>query len=123
VLLIPTRQGRPHAYQLQSYGEHFITVQHAQAWSLIATDEAKSMWFTRAAMSAAKAVRLVQMLGLHRLDCPPEEVMPTLLPPKDWAELEERRRTFWGAFCIDSHTAISTGWPHLIDGSEVSVAY
>ncbi|RYP79748.1 hypothetical protein DL770_006537 [Monosporascus sp. CRB-9-2] len=60
------------------------------------------------------------MMGLHRLDCPPEEVAPTLVPPKDWAELEERRRVFWGIFCIDSHCSISTGWPHLIDTSEVT---
>ncbi|RYP45178.1 hypothetical protein DL768_008451 [Monosporascus sp. mg162] len=106
--------------EMKGYGEHFITVAHAQAWCLIATDEAKSMMFTRAAMSCSRAVRLVQMMGLHRLDCPPEEVAPTLVPPKDWAELEERRRVFWGIFCIDSHCSISTGWPHLIDTSEVT---
>ncbi|KAI1854719.1 hypothetical protein JX266_000837 [Neoarthrinium moseri] len=107
------------ADEMKGYGEHFITLQHAQAWCLITVDEAKSMLFTRAAMSSAKAVRLCEMLGLHRLDIPPEEISPTLLPPKDWLELEERRRTFWGTFCIDSHCAISTGWPHLIDSSEI----
>lgn len=33
---------------------------------------------------------------------------------------KERRRVFWGAFCIDSHAAISTGWPILIDPAEVT---
>lgn len=70
-------------------------------------------------MSSARAVRLVHMMGLHRLDCPPEEVAPTLVPPRDWTELEERRRVFWGVFCIDSHCSVATGWPHLIDSSEV----
>ncbi|KAI1335106.1 hypothetical protein F5Y15DRAFT_256522 [Xylariaceae sp. FL0016] len=78
------------------------------------------MMFTRAAMSCARGVRLVEMLGLHRLDSPPDETCPTLLPPNDWAELEERRRTFWGMFCIDSHCSISTGWPHLIDPTDVT---
>ncbi|KAI1501225.1 fungal-specific transcription factor domain-containing protein [Biscogniauxia marginata] len=106
--------------ELKGYGEHFITVAHAQAWAIIGTYEARALMFTRAAMSCSRAVRLVQMMGLHRLDCPSGEVIPTLLPPRDWAELEERRRTFWGIFCIDSHASISTGWPHLIDASEIT---
>ncbi|KAI8634600.1 hypothetical protein F5Y19DRAFT_409241 [Xylariaceae sp. FL1651] len=85
------------------------------------SDEMKGyVMFTRAAMSSARAVRLSAMMGLHKLDSPPDESSPTLAPPKDWAELEERRRVFWGIFCIDSHASISTGWPHLIDISEVT---
>ncbi|KAI1429274.1 hypothetical protein F5Y12DRAFT_782025 [Xylaria sp. FL1777] len=106
--------------EMKGYGEHFITVAHAQTWCVLATDEAKSMMFTRAAMSCARAVRLSGMMGLHHLDSPPDESSPTLLPPRDWAELEERRRVFWGIFCIDSHCSISTGWPHLIDMTQVT---
>ena len=73
-------------------------------------------------MSCARAVRLVQMMGLHRLDCAPGEAIPTLLPPRSWAELEERRRVFWGIFCVDSHCSLSTGWPHLIDSTEVGLS-
>lgn len=107
------------ADELKGHGEHFITVHHAQAWSLICTDEAKSMLFTRAAMSSARAIRLAHMMGLHRLDNFPEEPSPALMPPRDWQELEERRRTFWGIFCLDSHCSVSTGWPHLVDPTEV----
>ncbi|KAI0166114.1 hypothetical protein GGR57DRAFT_7716 [Xylariaceae sp. FL1272] len=78
------------------------------------------MLFTRAAMSSARAVRLVEMMGLHQLDSPRNESSPTLAPPRDWVELEERRRIFWGIFCIDSHCSISTGWPHLIDTANVT---
>ncbi|KAI1105939.1 fungal-specific transcription factor domain-containing protein [Jackrogersella minutella] len=106
--------------EMKGHGEHFITVAHAQAFCVIATYEAKSMMFTRAAMTCAKAVRLATMMGLHRLDGAAEEMSPTLLPPKTWAETEERRRVFWGVFCIDSHCSISTGWPFLIDASEVT---
>lgn len=70
-------------------------------------------------MSCARAVRLSAMMGLHHLDSPPDESSPTLAPPQDWAELEERRRVFWGIFSIDSHCSISTGWPHLIDVVDV----
>ncbi|KAI1144026.1 hypothetical protein F5Y05DRAFT_14690 [Hypoxylon sp. FL0543] len=106
--------------EMKGHGEHFITVAHAQAYCMIATYEAKSMMFTRAAMSVARAVRLVEMMGLHRLDGAAEEISPTLLPPKDWTELEERRRVFWGAFCVDSHCSISTGWPFHVDASEIT---
>ncbi|KAI1327890.1 hypothetical protein F5Y16DRAFT_182741 [Xylariaceae sp. FL0255] len=106
--------------EMKGYGEHFITVAHAQAWSCLATLEAKSLQFTRAAMSCARGVRLCEMMGLHRLDTPVSQASPTLAPPKDWAELEERRRVFWGFFCIDSHASISTGWPNLIDLDDVT---
>lgn len=58
----------------------------------MATTEARNMWFTRAAMSMSRCVKLLHMLGLHRLDDPNAEfeMMPTLLPPKDWTELEGR---------------------------------
>ncbi|KAH8879110.1 hypothetical protein GQ53DRAFT_47155 [Thozetella sp. PMI_491] len=109
--------------ELKGHGEHFLTVAHAQAWGLVATDEARCMLFTRASMSCARVVRLVQMMGLHRLDDPLEEqnpIAPTLAPPQTWAELEERRRIFWGAFCIDSHASITTGWPTLIDSANIT---
>ncbi|KAI1661952.1 hypothetical protein F4813DRAFT_346394 [Daldinia decipiens] len=106
--------------ELKGHGEHFITVAHAQAWCVITTYEAKRMLFTRAAMSGSRGVRLVQVMGLHRLDGSAEEICPTLLPPRDWTELEERRRVFWGIFCIDSHCSISTGWPFLIDSSDIT---
>ncbi|KAI1483984.1 hypothetical protein F4774DRAFT_405186 [Daldinia eschscholtzii] len=106
--------------ELKGSGEHFITVAHAQAWCVIATYEAKAMLFTRAAMSGSRGVRLAQMMGLHRLDGSAEEICPTIVPPRDWVELEERRRVFWGIFCIDSHCSISTGWPFLIDASDIT---
>ncbi|KAI0481218.1 hypothetical protein GGR56DRAFT_310445 [Xylariaceae sp. FL0804] len=112
------------ADEMKGQGEHFITVAHAQAWCIMATYEAKTMRFTRAAMSGARAIRLVHILGLHMLDSPHEDSeAPSLVPPKDWAELEERRRTFWGVFTIDSHCSVSTGWPNLLDSSQSESAF
>lgn len=57
----------------------------------MATAEARNMWFTRAAMSAARCIKLLHMMGLHRLDDDPgaeSEMAPTIAPPKDWTELE-----------------------------------
>jgi hypothetical protein len=68
-----------------------------------------------------RTVRLSQMLGLHRLDGEnvheKRNIMP---PPKDWIELEERRRTFWAAFHGDRWASSGTGWPMVIDDDDVS---
>ncbi len=106
----------------QGEGEHFVTVGHAQAWILVATYEARRLLFTRASMSCARCIRLVGMMGLHRLDDESESagIASAFLKPVNWVELEERRRVFWGAFCSDSHVSISTGWPSMIDITEVS---
>lgn len=108
------------ADEMRGSGEHFITLQHAQAYAIVATYEAKRMLFTRSAMTSAKCIRLVQMMGLDRLDGEQDELPPTLMPTTSWVEMEERRRTFWAAFSIDSHASISTGWPSLINSSEVT---
>lgn len=107
------------ADELKGLGEHFITLHHAQALIISAINEARSMLFTRAAMTAARCARLVHMLGLQRLDDPLEDREgsdgPVLPAPKDWVELEERRRTFWGAYCVNVHVTMNTGWPIMID--------
>jgi hypothetical protein len=60
------------------------------------------------------------MLGLQRLDGQGQDVKQILSPPKDWTELEERRRTFWAAFYADRWASSGTGWPMLIDEKTVS---
>lgn len=59
------------------------------------------------------------MLGMHRLDGPDFDLKQILLPPRDWVEKEERRRTFWMAFCMDRYSTIGTGWPMAIDEADV----
>ena len=107
------------ADELKGHGECFITVGHSQCWSLIATYEFKMLYFPRAWMSAGRSTRLAQMLGLHRLDSHALEVKQTLPPPKDWTDREERRRTFWAAFCGDRYSSIGTGWPMTIEEKDV----
>ncbi|KAL1901354.1 hypothetical protein Sste5346_001759 [Sporothrix stenoceras] len=108
--------------EMKGHGEHFITIGHAQAWALLAAYEARRLFFTRAAMSCSRCVRLVGMMGLNRLDdnTGGDRLASTLQPPSDWTELEERRRVYWGAFCVDSHASISTGWPTLINANDAT---
>ncbi|RYP64284.1 hypothetical protein DL771_008843 [Monosporascus sp. 5C6A] len=104
---------------IKGYGEHMISVAHAQTHALLASYEFKMMYFPRAWQSTGQAVRLCQMIGLHRLDHSGLEVKQCLPGPRDWTEREERRRTFWMAFCMDRYASIGTGWPLSIDERDV----
>jgi hypothetical protein len=75
--------------------------------------------FSRAATSLSRSVRIAQMLNLHRIDHSNQPLLPTLAPPKDWSELEERRRTWWLIFCNDRFVCGTTGWPALINERDV----
>ncbi|PTB64118.1 N-terminal binuclear Zn cluster-containing protein [Trichoderma citrinoviride] len=81
--------------------------------------EMKMMYFPRAWINTGSAVRLAQMIGLHRMDGSGLDVKQCLPPPKDWTEREERRRTFWMAFCEDRYASIGTGWPMTIDEKDI----
>ncbi|POR38419.1 Putative transcriptional regulatory protein [Tolypocladium paradoxum] len=104
---------------IKGYGEHMISVAHCQTHVLLACYELKMMYFPRAWINTGSAVRLAQMIGLHRLDGTGLDVKQCLPPPKDWTEREERRRTFWMAFCEDRYASIGTGWPMTIDERDV----
>ncbi|ROW11056.1 hypothetical protein VMCG_01094 [Cytospora schulzeri] len=104
---------------VKGFGEHLISVAHAQTHVLLAQYEFKMMHFPRAWMSTGSAVRLCQMMGLHRLDGAGLDVKQCIPPPRDWTEREERRRTFWMAFTSDRYASIGTGWPMTIDEKDI----
>jgi hypothetical protein len=106
--------------EMKGFGESIVTLAHCQTWLLISTYEFKMMYFPRAWLSSGKATRLALMMGLNRLDGLGPEVKQSLPPPRDWTEKEERRRTFWMAFCIDRYASAGTGWPVIIDERDVS---
>lgn len=105
--------------QTKGLGEVMISVAHAQCWLLIGTYEFKMMMFPRAWMSTGHSMRLGLMMGLHRQDGIGLDVKQCLPPARDWTEREERRRTFWAAFCQDRYASIGTGWPMMIDERDV----
>jgi hypothetical protein len=79
--------------------------------------------FSRASVSISRSVRIAQILNLYRLDMTDSRwhgPLPTIPPPKDWCELEERRRTFWAIFCFDRLGSSVTGWPTLINSQDVN---
>ncbi|TVY56061.1 Citrinin biosynthesis transcriptional activator mrl3 [Lachnellula cervina] len=107
------------AAEMKGHGEAFVSIYHAQTWGLIGNYEAKKTYFSRSWMSIGRFVRMVHMLGLHRLDGERMDVKQILPVPRDWIELEERRRTFWAAFYGDRWASSGTGWPMTIDEREI----
>lgn len=105
--------------QMKGIGEVMISVAHAQCWVLIGGYEFKMMMFPRAWMSTGHSMRLGLMMGLHRQDGVGLDVKQCLPQARDWTEREERRRTFWAAFCQDRYASIGTGWPMMIDERDV----
>nr|POE47795.1 tropolone cluster transcription factor tropk [Quercus suber] len=105
--------------EMKGHGESMITIAHCQTWILLGAYEFKLMFFPRAWMSAGRACRLAQMMGLHRLDGLGLDVKQCLPPPRDWTEREERRRTFWGSFAVDRYSSIGTGWPMTIEERDI----
>ncbi|KAJ4367391.1 hypothetical protein N0V83_006973 [Neocucurbitaria cava] len=77
--------------EMKGHGESTITLAHCQSWTLTCTYEFKHMYFPRAWLSAGRAVRLGQMMQLHRLDGAGLDVKQCLPPPKDWTEREEHQ--------------------------------
>ncbi|KAL3297051.1 binuclear zinc transcription factor [Colletotrichum asianum] len=122
-LAIPFYQ-RARAYmqadEMRGDGQHFTSVAHAQAWSLIANFEAQQLFFAQSSMSLCRAIRISQMLGLHRVDGQSVDAIPLLSPPRDWVEAEERRRTWWVIYCSDRLVCGSTGWPAMINEHDSS---
>ncbi|EPE31562.1 Zn2/Cys6 DNA-binding protein [Glarea lozoyensis ATCC 20868] len=104
---------------LKGHGEHMISVANAQTHVLLASYEFKMMYFPRAWISTGTAIRLCQMMSLHKMDGAGLDVKQCLPPPRDWTEREERRRTFWMAFCEDRYASIGTGWPMTIDEKDI----
>ena len=105
--------------EMKGHGEQMISIAHSQTHVLLACYEFKMLYFPRAWVSTGKGVRLAQMMGLNRLDGAGLDVKQCLPPPRDWTEREERRRTFWMAFCEDRYASIGTGWPMTIDERDV----
>ncbi|KAE9367768.1 hypothetical protein N431DRAFT_494689 [Stipitochalara longipes BDJ] len=106
----------------QNPGMETINLAPAQTWALIAIYELNHGYFHRAWMSTSRAVRLVQMMRLHRLDGVTRLMDPTLRfvqGPTDLTDAEERRRVFWVTYIMDRSSCISMGFPALIDERDI----
>jgi hypothetical protein len=73
-------------------------IEYIQAWLLLAIYEFMFQDFRRGWISAGRAFRLIQLAGYESTDAR-NKGEPQYQPA--WAEMEERRRTLWLAYCLD----------------------
>ncbi|RHZ67836.1 hypothetical protein CDV55_100174, partial [Aspergillus turcosus] len=96
-------------------------LQRAQAWILVAVYEILRTSFHRAWMSAGRAIRLVQVMKLHDLDSSSQPGDGSLVAPgTDTVDVEEKRRTFWMAYCLDRLFSALNTLPFSINENIIS---
>ena len=111
---------------------HKISIEQAQAWTLLAIYELTCENYDRGMMSAGRAFRLIQMMRLYEVDGPPspttqaeeQDQWRLSLPGQlqdDWVDIETKRRTFWLAYTIDRFTSMVDGLHMFFDGRMVSL--
>ncbi|KUJ19157.1 uncharacterized protein LY89DRAFT_780166 [Mollisia scopiformis] len=98
-----------------------VTLAQAQAVILISYYELHQGFFHRSWISIAKAVRLVQVMKLHRLDGISQfrHSLESISTPKVITEAETKRRAFWHTFLLDRYCFVSTGSPTLIQEKDI----
>ncbi|EXM15463.1 hypothetical protein FOTG_16199 [Fusarium oxysporum f. sp. vasinfectum 25433] len=111
---------RARAYAAADEIKDIVTLAHAQMWCLMCYFEAHYLLFSRSSISISRAIRIAQMLGLHRVDADDLESIYLMPPPQSWLEAEERRRTWWALYCSDRLVGGTTGLPVLINEQEIS---
>ena len=102
-----------------------VEIEQAQAWVLLAIYEFMRTSYRRAWMSAGRAFRLVQLMRLYELDAPNTvDRRPSITSLRDeeaWTATEEKRRTFWMAYCLDRFISIRNVWPLTLNEQVVSL--
>ncbi|KAE8393611.1 fungal-specific transcription factor domain-containing protein [Aspergillus alliaceus] len=96
------------ALDLEDSAMGVCQIEQVQAWLLLTFYEFSRTNYRRGWITAGRAFRLVQLLQLYDLDNPNTAKIG---PGEDFVELEERRRTFWVAYCLDRFVSIGNGSP------------
>lgn len=93
----------------------------AQSWILLALYDSTRSQQRRAWLSAGRCFRLVQLMKLHELDTLGDATSTsTVNSHSKCVELEEKRRLFWMAFCLDRFASMSEMRPLTLDEHAVS---
>jgi hypothetical protein len=93
----------------QSNVKNPVETEIVQAWLLLAVYELKWVGFSRAWLSAGRALRLIQL----------DPLWVTFLGNADhrsWVDTEEHRRTFWFAYCLDRLMSLRNGTSPTLTG-------
>nr|QNC49738.1 Hfaza1G [Hypoxylon fragiforme] len=87
-------------------------IEHVQAWILITFYDFTRANYRRGWLSAGRVFRLIQFLKLYEIDSPKPLGLES---EEDPVSLEERRRTFWVAYCLDRFISVSEGAPTTLN--------
>ncbi|KAG6359550.1 hypothetical protein INS49_013071 [Diaporthe citri] len=85
-----------------------------QAWLLLAVHELMCVSFRRAWITAGRAFRLIQLDPSWTAadgGVPTEMNIDSQNHHAQWIEIEQRRRTFWFAYCLDRLMSLRNGSP------------
>jgi hypothetical protein len=97
-------------------------LQSAQGWLLLTHYEFRYMNYSRAWITAGRAFRIIQLMKLHEID----RFRTTALDlsfTELCSEVEEKRRTFWLAYCLDRFLNMSDHWPLTLHEEPVRNIY
>lgn len=112
---------------------HQISIEQAQAWTLLAIYELTCEDYHRGMISAGRAFRLIQMMRLDEVDVPQSPPTTQALEQDqgqlslqgqvqdNWIDIETKRRTFWLAYTIDRFTSMVDGLHLFFDEQMVSL--
>ncbi|KAI1427792.1 fungal-specific transcription factor domain-containing protein [Xylaria sp. FL1777] len=81
-------------------------IEYVQAWLLLAIHELMFIDFRRGWISAGRAFRLIQLDWARYTDD-----LGSNCAPAQWIETEQKRRTFWMAYCLDRFVSLRSGSP------------
>lgn len=81
-------------------------IEHIQAWLLLAIHELMFIDFRRGWISAGRAFRLIQLDWARYVDD-----LGSDCAPAQWVEIEQKRRTYWMAYCLDRFMSLRSGSP------------
>jgi hypothetical protein len=95
------------------------SLQAAQAWLLLTHYEFRYMGYRRAWLTAGRAFRIIQLAKLHEIDRA-NGIDVNITLPEVWAEAEEKRRTYWLAYCLDRLLNMFDEWPISLQEEAVS---
>ncbi|KAJ1834401.1 hypothetical protein LPJ63_001990 [Coemansia sp. RSA 2711] len=95
------------------------TMDYVRAVLLAASQSGGESRFTTYNSLASLAASLVMRLGWHTLDLGRSN---DDVPWSEWVELEEKRRTFWAVYQLDSYQSLMSDRPMTIDRSRICIA-
>ncbi|KAF4941379.1 putative transcriptional regulatory protein [Colletotrichum fructicola] len=101
-----------------------LSVENLQALIIIAFCDIGNGDASKAWSIVGSLTRTVEYLQLsiesdHREKEPLLKPLPSIDPPQNWTEEEERRRVFWNIFNLDRFCSVTTGWNTSLTSDDV----